>query len=107
MKERMRGKMDNKEVKSKVVEEAEGKQGGCHVTRTETEYKSNLEEVLSSSVRAQVPFHLFNIIKYLIYFQFVRYMKIEISHIILIHEIFVIFHVYFKHEIISPRYQIV
>ena len=104
----MRGKLESKEEEGlKVVEEAKGKQGGCHVTRTETEHKSNVKEVLSTSVRVQVPFHLFNLIKYLIYFQFVRYMKIEISHIILIHEIFVIFHVYFKHEIIPPRYRIV
>ena len=69
MKERMRGKLGNTEEEgSKVVEEAEGRQGGCHVTRTEQENKSNVKEVLSASVRVQVPFHLFNLIKYLIYF---------------------------------------
>ena len=86
----MRGKLGNKEEEGlNVVEEAKGKQGGCHVTRTEQEKKSNLKEILSASVRVQVPFHLFNLIKYLIYFQFVRYMKVEISHIIHIHEILV------------------
>ena len=58
------------EVISKVVEE------GYHVTRTEAEHESNVEEVLSASVRAQVPFHPCNIMKYLIYFQFVRYMMV-------------------------------
>ena len=58
------------EVISKVVEE------GYHVTRTEAEHESNVEEVMSATVRAQVPFHLCNIMKYLIYFQFVRYMMV-------------------------------
>lgn len=53
------------EVISKVVEEAEGKQGGCHVT--EAEHESNVKEVLSASIKAQVPFHLCNLIKYLIH----------------------------------------
>ena len=74
MKKRMRGKFGKKvEEGSKVVEEAKGKQGGCHVTGTETENESNVKEVLSASIKEQVPVHIFNLIKYLIYFQFVRY----------------------------------
>ena len=76
------------EVISKVVEEDEGKHGGRHVTRTEAEHKSNVEEALSASVRAQVSFHLCNLIKYLIFCQFVRY-KIEISHVFHTHEIWI------------------
>ena len=77
------------EVINNVVEEAESEQGGCHVTRTEAEHKSNLKEVLSASSGAQVPFHLDNLMKYLIYFQYVRYMKIEISHVFHTNEIWI------------------
>ena len=77
------------EVINNVVEEAESEQGGCHVTRTEAEHKSNVKEVLSASSGAQVPFHLHNLIKYLTYFQFVRYVKIEISHVFHTNEIWI------------------
>ena len=92
------------EIISNMVEEAEGKQGGCYVTRTEPGHKSNEKRVRSASLRPQVPLHICNLIKYLVYFQFVRYMKIEISHIIHIHEIY---YGYFKCKIISLRSQIV
>ena len=51
--------------------------------------KSNVKEVMSASVRAQVPFHLRNLIKYLIFCQFVRYIKIEISHVFHTREIWI------------------
>ena len=52
------------EVLSKVVEEAEV-QGSCQATRTEAEHDGNVKEDMSSSARAQVLFHVCNIIKYL------------------------------------------
>ena len=62
------------EVICKVVEDDEAKRGGsCQVTRIEAEHEGNKKEDLSVSVAAQVLFHLYNIIKYLVYFWFVRY----------------------------------
>ena len=75
------------EVICKVVEDAKAKGGSCQVTRTEAEHEGNKKEDLSVSVAAQVLFHLYNIIKYLVYFWFVRYYVFEISHIFNIHEI--------------------
>ena len=76
------------EVIFKVVEDAEAERGGsCQVTRTEAKHEGNKEEDLSVSVAAQVLFHLYNGIKYLIYFWFVRYYVFEISHISYIYEI--------------------
>ena len=76
------------EVIFKVVENDKAERGGsCQVTRTEAKHEGNKEEDLSVSVAAQVLFHLYNGIKYLIYFWFVRYYVFEISHISYIHEI--------------------
>ena len=75
------------EVICKVVEDAKAKGGSCKVTRTEAEHEGNEKEDLSVSFTAQVLFHLYNGIKYLIHYWFVRYYVFEISHIFNIHEI--------------------